>query len=109
MQLDLACKKGKITWINPEEERAISFTDKKRSFKVCFDSARAGARVYRLESSAKTLASSNSDPGQIGCWESDCKHMTLLVQPSTKVDTLDYNYTTTVTNGITKHVIIRIY
>lgn len=88
---------GKFTWINPEEERAVSFADKKSSFKVCLDSARAGASVYRLEGSAKTLLSANSQPGRIGCLESDCEHVTLLLQPSSN-DTLEYNYTTSITN-----------
>ena len=98
MKLDLGCEMGKFTWINPEEERAVSFADKKSSFKVCLDSARAGASVYRLEGSAKTLLSANSQPGRIGCLESDCEHVTLLLQPSSN-DTLEYNYTTSITNG----------
>ena len=98
MRLDLGCQAGKVTWINPEEERMLSFTDRKRSFKVCFDSARAGASVYRVEGSAKTLVSLNSEPGRIGCLDSDCKHVTLLLQPSSS-NTLEYNYTASITNG----------
>ena len=98
MKLDLGCEAGKITWVNPEEERAISFSDKKRSFTVCFDSARAGASVYRLEGSARTLVSPDSRSGRIGCLESDCTHVTLLLQPS-RSDTLEFNYTTSITNG----------
>ena len=98
MKLDSECHTGKVTWIHPEEERAISFTDRKRSFKVCLDSARSGASVYRLEGSAKTLLSSNSESGGIKCQESDCKHVTFLLQPSTN-DTLEYSYTTSITNG----------
>ena len=89
---------GKFTWINPKEQRAISFTDKKRSFKICLDSAREGASVYRLEGSAKTLLSANSQPGRIGCMESDCNHVTLLLEASSN-DTLEYNYTSSITNG----------
>ena len=101
VKLDLGCQKGKITWLNPEEERMISFSDKKRSFTVCLDSARAGTSVYRLEGSAQTLLAPDSEPaGRIGCLESDCTHVTLLLQPS-RSDTLEYNYTTSITNGKT--------
>lgn len=98
MRVDSECKEGKITWINPSEERVIRFTDKNKSFKMCFGSARAGASVYRVEGYAKTLLSSNSEPGPIGCLDSDCKHVTLLLQP-TSSNTLEYNYTTSITNG----------
>lgn len=96
--MGLGCETGKLTWFNPKEEWKISFADKKKSFNVCLDSARAGASVYRVEGSARTLLSSNSEPGGIGCWESDCKHVTLLLQASTSGDVLEYNYTTSVTN-----------
>lgn len=99
MNLDLGCQTGKIVWINPEEERAISFHDRKRAFKICVDSLRAGAGVYRVvEGSTRTLLSANSEPGRIGCLESECKHVTLLVQTSNN-NTLEYNYTTTITNS----------
>ena len=98
MKLDLSCQTGKLTWLNPEGERAISFSDK-RSFTVCLDSARAGASVYRLEGSAKTLLSPDPEgAGRIGCLQSDCTHVTLLLQPSSS-DTLEYNYTTSITDG----------
>ena len=100
MKLSLACQTGKLTWLNPEGERAISFSNKRRSFTVCLDSARAGAAsVYRLEGSAKTILTPDSEPaGRIGCLQSDCTHVTLLLQPSSS-DTLEYNYTTNITNG----------
>lgn len=77
----------------------ISFTDKKRSFSVCLDSESVGASVYRLEGMAKTLVSSDSPPGRVGCFKSDCKHVTLSMQSSPIASTLHYTYTTTYTDG----------
>jgi len=99
VRMDLSCPRRQLLWINPVGERVIRFTDKKRSFTVCLDSPHAGTSVYRLEGIAKTLVSGNSQSGRVGCFKSDCKHVTLSMQSSPGASTLQYTYTTTYTDG----------
>ncbi|KAL5474046.1 hypothetical protein EMCRGX_G028619 [Ephydatia muelleri] len=76
-----SCGAGSVTWENPHGSQAITFL-RNTSFTLCLssNSASSHAAVYRLIGPSRRLLVPKSHDGMLGCYDSQCSHVSLLIE-----------------------------
>ena len=78
-----SCEAGSITWEGkPHGSQVVTFM-KNTSFTLCIlsSSASSSAAVYRLIGPSRRLLVPASRAGKLGCYESQCNLISLLIEP----------------------------
>ena len=94
------CSISRINWINPQYPHIMTFYYNRQSFSICLQSKYPGVAVYRLTGGVpRELVTHGNVSGDVGCFKSQCKHITFLFEPLqnhslTKMK-YDYNFNTT--------------
>lgn len=76
----LNCESGNIKWQNAKKSHVLTFFKGQEDLVVCLTINRPGARVYRLKGSQRQPIAGVNDTGFIGCYKSECKHVSFLFQ-----------------------------
>ena len=96
------CSTNELIWYEPRHDHVISFKQsKKKSFSICLSRDNGGMSIYQLRGTSRKLLVRSNSTGELGCFESECKHLTLLfeVDSSLSVDRFKYSYRSTVINS----------
>lgn len=91
--LNSRCSSANINWRKPNNGQIITFYKKQQSFTVCLNSVYAGGTVYRLKGSSKQMVAESNRTGNIGCFESHCSHVSLLIEADNTIDPNILKYT----------------
>lgn len=78
------CSTNGITLNKPYYPHMITFFNRHKSFLICLNTLNPRVTIYRLLGTSRQLlaAASNYSTGRVEiCLESQCKHVTLLLEP----------------------------
>lgn len=78
------CPLNGLTWRKPRFSHIVVFHRRNRPFQLCMNLHSPGMAIYRLKGTSKQPVASANASGNLGCFESECKHLTFLIQP--KID-----------------------
>lgn len=77
------CSTNGITWNKPRYPHIITFFKSFKPFLLCLITLTPGVTIYRLKGQSRQLVSESNSTEAIDCFESQCKHVTLLMEPDT--------------------------
>lgn len=76
----LNCESGNIKWQSAKKSHVLTFSKGQKDIVICLSIKRPGARVYRLKGSQRQPIAGINDTGFIGCYKSECQHVSFLFQ-----------------------------
>ena len=79
-RITMRCDTGRIYWRNPSHRQVVSLYKNRQSFTVCLTASHPGVAVYRLKGASRRLVAKGESQEAIGCFESECSHVSLLLE-----------------------------
>ena len=76
----MRCDTGRIDWRSPSYRQVVSLYKNRQSFRVCLTTSSPGAVVYHLKGASRKLVAKGDSAGHIGCFDSECGHVSLLLE-----------------------------
>ena len=95
-----SCGAGSVTWESPHGSQAITFL-RNTSFTLCLssNSASSHAAVYRLIGPSRRLLVPKSHDGMLGCYDSQCSHVSLLIESQNSSGHVELMYQISMANS----------
>ena len=89
------CPMNSLVLKKPRFDHILVFHKLERSFRLCLSMDVPGGRVFRLKGASKQLVAREGASGDLGCFESQCKHLTLMVRPNAdmEIPKIQFTYT----------------
>lgn len=89
------CPVNGLIWKRPLFEHIVAFHKQNAPFRLCFTLHSPGIGVHRLRGTSRQLVARPNASGTLGCLESQCKHLTLVMKPDgeTKMKRVQFTYT----------------
>ena len=106
------CPLNGLTWREPLFGHIVVFHRRHRSFKLCLTLQSPGMEVHRLKGTSRQLVATANASGSLGCFESECKHLSFRLVPKVEGDALRrirFTYTYNETKSKSCPVIIKSY
>lgn len=80
------CPQNGLTWQKAEFKHIVAFSKGYSPFRLCMTLlSPAHVTIYRLRGTSKQLIATAGSSGDLGCFESECKHLTFLMEPDNKL------------------------
>ncbi len=73
------CSVNQFIWYKASQNHIVTFHHQSSavSFILCLSRVKPGMSVYQLRGTSRKLIISSNATGELGCFESDCKHISL--------------------------------
>ncbi len=95
------CSVNQFIWYRPRQDHIVTFHQSRQSFTLCLSRVGEGMSIYQLRGTSRKLLAGSNATGELGCFESECKHLTLYfdVESSLKVSRISYTYRSKIVNS----------
>ena len=89
------CRINSLTWKEPRFNHIMVFFKRRLSFQLCLRTAAPGVTFYRLKGTSRQLIARSNTSGELGCFESHCKHLSFRMEPEGKLSLQNLQFTYT--------------
>lgn len=95
------CSLNEMIWYTPKYNHIVSFQDSSRKpFSICLSRTVQGMNIYQLIGTSRRLLIGANNTGELGCFESQCNHLTLYFEIVSKLPPkITYRYRSAVINS----------
>lgn len=80
------CPLNGLSLMDPRFNHIVVFFKRNRSFHLCATLHDPGMATYRIKGTSKQLIERSNSSGSLGCFESECKHLTILMEPGREMN-----------------------